>query len=118
MSVDARHRDRRQAQRNRKPTPNLVRLRFDFAARRFKGFAADRSAGYRRQAARLRHASDVSALVTEARKFSLNTPMFPAIGNSTPHSWEIAFRSSRCFDTPHDREYTFRENTNEVMNEK
>jgi hypothetical protein len=49
--------------------------------------------------------------------FSDDSAAFPAIGNRTPHSWEIPFHSSRCFDTPHDREYTFRENTNKQSDE-
>jgi hypothetical protein len=48
-------------------------------------------------------------------RFSAVALRRPAIGNSTPHSWEIAFRSSHCFDTPHDREYTFCENINKQV---
>jgi hypothetical protein len=34
---------------------------------------------------------------------------FPVIENHTPHSWEIESAIVCCFDTPYDREYTFRE---------
>jgi hypothetical protein len=34
---------------------------------------------------------------------------FPVIENRTPHSWEIDCAVVCCFDTPYDREYTFRE---------
>lgn len=83
--------------------------------RRLKDITVDRSPSSRSPSARADARSIESALASGSSKFFSDTLSWvPAIGNSTPHSWEIQFRSSRCFDTPHDREYTFRENTNKV----